>query len=122
MSNNYQGFDSPYYPGYNQPYDRCSCGGPDACGNEHKSAITLTTMSRANKNGTTDQLTVVNPVGKMYANTVHRPFAVWDGHLALSDLKPPKVKPYQPPGYAYVCDRPMAGSSLCSMSGGSCNP
>ena len=120
--NPYQGMESPYFPGYDQSYERCSCGMPDACGAEHKTAVTVRTMTRATQNGKTEHVTMVEPIGKFFHNTAHKAFAVWDGHAALNDLHKPKYKPYQPPAQPFVCDRPMAGSSLWSLSSGTCNP
>jgi hypothetical protein len=120
--NPYQGMESPFFPGYDQSYDRCTCGMPDACGAEHKPAVTVQTLARTTRSGKVEHVTSVNPIGKFYANTAHKAFAVWDGHLALNDLNQPKSKPYQPPALPFVCDRPMSGSSLCSLSSGTCNP
>lgn len=119
--NPFGGFNNNDYPGYNQAYDRCSCGQPTACGNEHQAAVQVQTVTRTSASGQKEQVQVVKPIGSFFPDLANRAFAVWDGALALNDLSPPKFKAYRPPAYPYVCDRPMAGSSLCSASG-SCNP
>lgn len=120
--NPYQGMESPFYPSWNQPFDRCSCGQPTACGNEHKQAVQVKQITRATRNGGQETISVVEPIGTFYANTAHRAFAVWDGHLALSDLNGPKFRQYQPPAQPYQCDRNASGSSLCASSPAVCAP
>lgn len=120
--NPYQGFDTPFYPGYNESYDRCGCGAQAACGNEHKPIVAVKTISRATPGGKMETVTVTQPLGKMYAMNALKPFAVWDGHAALNDLHGPKVRQYRPPALPAVCNRPVAGSSLCGLTQGSCNP
>ena len=120
--NPYRGMESPFFPGYDKPSDNCGCGAPEACGAEHKAAITVETVTRVSKSGQKSSVVVARPIGRMYHHTASKAFAAWDGHLALNDLHAPKVQPYQPPALPYVCDRPLSGSDLCSMNGGRCNP
>lgn len=120
----YKGFDSQSVPGYNQPYNQCGCGVPDACGNPHQPSVKVETVKIATATGTTKTVTRVAALGSMYNHINQVPFSTWDGSLALNDLYGPKKKPYRPPAVPYVCDRPMAGSSLCSSSFGKspCDP
>jgi hypothetical protein len=117
-NNPYQGFDTPYVPGYNQPFNQCGCGGPDACGNEHQAAVKVENVTRVTATGKRENVTRVVPLGHIYDTVVHKAFATWDGKLALNDLYKPHSRTYRPPALPYVCDRPMAGSSLCSAQGG----
>jgi hypothetical protein len=119
--NPYMGFNSPYYPGYAQSYDRCSCGGPEACGNEHAPAVKVVQVSRATRGGKSETVNVVQPIGEYYRHLGVTPYSTWDGSLAMSDLKPPRYKPYRPPALPFICDRPLQGSSLCTISS-PCHP
>jgi hypothetical protein len=122
--NPYQGFDTPYVPGYNQPFNQCGCGGPDACGNEHQPAVKVENVTRVTATGQRETVTRTVALGHFYDTVVHKPYAIWDGQLALNDLYKNKQRGYKPPALPYVCDRPMAGSSLCSAQGGvgQCGP
>ena len=115
--NAYQGFDLSGYPSYNQPFERCGCGQPSACGNEHKAAVQVKTVTRATRSGGTETVTMVAPAGQLHQNPAQNAFGVWDGNLALLDLVPRQNKRYQPPALPYICDRPVAGTSLCGMAG-----
>lgn len=122
MYNPYAGFSAQNVPGYNQPYDRCNCGLPDACGIAHQPAVKVRVVAKATGGGKVDiQETVIEPQGNLYRNNANAPFGTWDGHLVASDFNPPRVKPYRPPALPYVCDRPVAGSSLCGVPS-KCNP
>jgi hypothetical protein len=122
-NNPYQGFSSPFVPGYNQPFNQCACGFPDACGNEHQPAIKIERVTRVGATGQQETVNRVIPLGHMYESIAHRAFTPWDGQLALNDLYPSKVRAYRPPALPWVCDRPMAGASLCSAQGNSqCSP
>jgi len=123
-NNPYAGFDSPYVPGYHQPFNQCACGYPDACGNEHQPAVKIERVTRVGADGQKETINRVVPLGHMYQSIMHRPFSAWDGQLALNDLYPKKFKAYRPPAYPYVCDRPLAGAALCSAQGGAatCGP
>ena len=120
MADQYAGFTSPYYPSYSKPYDQCDCGQPPSCGNEHKSAMQVETITRATKGGGVEHINVIKPIGKFYADIAHRPFAVWDGSLALSSINPKTFSKYIPPALPYVCDRSF-NAQLCSANG-ECNP
>jgi hypothetical protein len=121
MTDQYAGFTSPYYPSFNKPYDSCDCGAPEGCGNETRPALQIETVSRAVRGGGTQQVHVIAPLGKFYQALPFRPFAAWDGSLALSDLSPKTFKPYKPSALPYVCDRNQNIATLCS-SNGQCNP
>ena len=122
-NNPYNGFNTPFVPGYNQPFNQCACGFPDACGNEHQPAVKVERVTRVGANGQKETVNRVVPLGHMYQSIMHRPFSTWDGQLALNDLYPKKAKPYQPPAIPAICDRPLAGAALCSAQGGAqCNP
>lgn len=116
----YEGMNSPFFPGYDQAYSRCDCGNSNACGAEHRPAVTVRTIARATKDGKTEHVTVTEPIGRFYAETAKKAFAVWDGSLNLAYLSPPKKTAYRPPGVSYICtSRPAEGASLCSTSMGS---
>lgn len=123
-NNPYQGFDLPYAPSYNDPYNRCSCGAASACGNEHQPAVKVESVTRVGANGQKENVSRVVPLGHIYPSVAHRAFSVWDGALALNDLYAPKQRSYQPPAFPFVCDRPLAGASLCTARGGAaqCSP
>jgi hypothetical protein len=123
-SNPYQGFSHPSVPGYNQPFNQCGCGGPDACGTEHQAAIKMATVTRMSATGQREQVTQTVPLGHFYATAPHNAFAIWDGNLALNDLYKSKQKHYMPPALPYVCDRPMSGAAMCNMGNmnSNCDP
>lgn len=119
-SNPYQGFDSPFVPGYSQPYNQCGCGARDACGNEHQPVPKVETIVRATGSGKTETITRLAPQGVVKTALSTRAFSTWDGQLAQNDLhyKPSTGRrPYRPPALPYVCDRPLSGASLCSVQG-----
>lgn len=122
-NNPYQGFEASSMPGYKQPFNQCACGFADACGNEHQPAVKVEQVVRVGSNGQKETVHRVIPLGHMYQSIMHIPFSPWDGKLSVNDLYPKKVKAYQSPAYPFVCDRPMAGSALCSAQGASqCSP
>ena len=122
-NNPYQGFDTPFVPGYGQAYNQCACGAPDACGMEHQPAVKVENITRVTAAGHKENVTRVVPLGRIYESINHKAFATWDGQLALNDLYKPSVKPYRPPALPYVCDRPLSGAALCSAQGSaSCSP
>lgn len=88
------GFEHPFYPGYKNAFDSCSCVEMNACGNEHKPSV-MSAMSSRSSNSSERQ--EIKSMGKIYQNAANKPFAVWDGHLALHDLNPPKPFKYIPP-------------------------
>ena len=123
MSNPYNGFSSPFFPGYNQPFNQCGCGYSDACGNEHQPAVKIERITRTTMSGQSETVNRVAPLGHIYQSVMHRPFSTWDGQLALNDLYSKKSKHYTPPAIPAVCDRPLAGAALCSAQGGAqCSP
>lgn len=119
----YKGFSSQSVPGYNQPYNQCGCGVQESCGNAHQPSVKIENVKIASATGTKTVQKVV-PLGALYNHVNQVQFSTWDGALALNDLYGPHKKPYRPPAVPYVCDRPMAGSSLCSSSFGKspCDP
>lgn len=120
----YRGFNSPALPGYNQPFNQCGCGIPDSCGNQHQPSVKIENVKIATATGGTKTVQKVVPLGALYNHVGQVPFSTWDGSLALNDLYGAQKKPYRPPAIPYVCDRPVAGSSLCSSSFGKspCDP
>ena len=116
MDNPYAGFESSYYPSYNEAYDRCSCGQPNACGNEHKPAVKLVNVTRATRAGGQETVTVAAPLGQLHQNVAAtRAFATWDAQLAMNDLKPPRVSKYYPPALPYICaSRGDMSANMCS--------
>jgi hypothetical protein len=122
--NQYNGFNNSFTPGYNQPFNQCGCGAADACGGEHQAAVKIEKVKMATGTGQVKEVQKVVQLGSFYTHVNQIPFSVWDGSLALNDLYGPNKKPYRPPAIPYVCDRPVAGSALCSASLGKspCDP